>query len=113
MSRTLIFAIIFSFILVIFALQNVDVVDVDLYFWHYQSSLAIVVLVSFGIGALVGILFSVPGYLRRSRELRELKKRLLEQSNRPSAENTTRPPKSTQVTSSQDPEPGSKGMGSY
>ncbi len=114
MSRNLITAIIFSFILVVFALQNVDIVDVDLYFWHFESSLAIVLVVAFAIGALVGILFSLPGYFRKSKELRELKKRFLERNSEMSSGtgSTSQDTKNSEDTNAKQ-ELGRKGMGSY
>lgn len=76
MNKTLILALIFSFLLVILAIQNADVIDIDLYFWTLEGSLAVVLVATFGLGTLTGLLFSIPGNLRKKKEIRDLKRNL-------------------------------------
>jgi len=52
-------AILFATLIVIFSLQNAEVVDVKFLFWKLSFSSVIVILGSFSIGVLVGVLISV------------------------------------------------------
>lgn len=54
-----ILAIIFAILIVIFSLQNSEVTEVDFFFWKISMSTVLVILGSFGIGVLVGILVSM------------------------------------------------------
>jgi uncharacterized integral membrane protein len=61
-----------------FALKNTDPVGVTFYgTWALQSVPLIVVMLStFVLGTLFGLLLTVPGYIRRRREVVRLKKDL-------------------------------------
>ena len=48
--------IIILILVVIFAWQNSQIVDVDFINWHWQTSRALVIFVSFGLGLLIGII---------------------------------------------------------
>lgn len=52
-------------LIAIFALQNSVEVEIRLWFWSLNTSVALVVIITFSIGALAGILFSIPGLNRR------------------------------------------------
>ncbi len=54
-----IMAIIFAIIVVIFSLQNAAVTQVKFLFWELSMSRVLVILGSFAIGVLVGILVSL------------------------------------------------------
>lgn len=54
-----IMAIIFAIIVVIFSLQNAAVTQVEFLFWELSMSRVLVILGSFAIGVLVGILVSL------------------------------------------------------
>jgi len=54
-----ILAIIFAILIVVFSLQNAEVTKVDFFFWKISMSTVLVILGSFGIGLLVGILVSI------------------------------------------------------
>jgi len=73
MQKTLIISIILATILVIFALQNVEVIPVNLWFWTVESSLALILLISFGIGAILGVVLSIPSINKRKKKLEERK----------------------------------------
>ena len=60
--------ILFITVVVIFSIQNVEITDVKFLFWKLSISRVLVILGSFGIGVLVGILVS-------------MKKRLLKPAN--------------------------------
>lgn len=59
MKLKTIFAIVFILIIVLFSLQNAEVTDVKFLFWKLSISRVLIVLGSFGVGVLVGILVSM------------------------------------------------------
>ena len=72
---TLILALIFAILAVIFATQNPEVVRLSFYGFNVDGSLAVIILVSLGIGVIIGGLIVMPGSIRRGIELRnQLKK---------------------------------------
>lgn len=54
-----IMAIVFAIIVVLFSLQNSAVTQVEFLFWELSMSRVLVILGSFAIGVLVGILVSL------------------------------------------------------
>ncbi|MBT8289591.1 MAG: LapA family protein [Muriicola sp.] len=56
--KTLI-AIVFVALIVIFSVQNSEVTNVNFLFWKLSMSRVLIILGSFGIGVLVGILVSI------------------------------------------------------
>lgn len=64
MQLLLIVGIIFAVGAVMFALQNKLVVTVTLALWSFESTLAVVLLLTLGIGVLIAGLVSTPGLLR-------------------------------------------------
>jgi lipopolysaccharide assembly protein A len=61
---------------VIFAVQNADVVTVDVLFWKLNASLAVVVALCVIAGTLLGALISVPRIYRMRAEQRRLRAQL-------------------------------------
>jgi uncharacterized integral membrane protein len=66
MQRTLIFLLIFTVLIAVFALQNSGEVEIKLWFWSIRTSLVLILILTFAFGAVAGILFSLPGWSRRS-----------------------------------------------
>ena len=64
MQLLLILGIVFAIGAVTFALQNSIPVTVVFAFWHYDSSLAVVLLVALGLGALIAGLVSTPSVIK-------------------------------------------------
>ena len=52
-------AILFIILIVVFSLQNAEVTDVKFFVWKISMSRVLLILGSFGIGVLVGILVSM------------------------------------------------------
>jgi uncharacterized integral membrane protein len=52
-------AIVFAVLVVIFSLQNAEVTEVDFLIWNISMSKVLIILGSFAIGVLVGILVSL------------------------------------------------------
>ena len=65
MQRTLIFLLVFTVLIAVFALQNSGEVEIKLWFWSVRTSLVLILILTFAFGALAGILFSLPGWSRR------------------------------------------------
>jgi uncharacterized integral membrane protein len=64
MQLLLILGIAFAAAAVVFALQNNVPVTVSLVFWHFDGSLALVLLLAIGLGALIAGLVSSPAVIR-------------------------------------------------
>jgi uncharacterized integral membrane protein len=64
MQLLLIAGIVFAIGAVAFAFQNNAPVIVILGFWHYDSSLAVVLLVALGVGVLIAGLVSTPSVIK-------------------------------------------------
>mgnify|MGYP000052997247 CR=1 FL=1 len=59
MKLKIILAILFAALIVVFSLQNAEVTDVKFLLWKLSMSRVLVILGSFSIGVLVGILVSM------------------------------------------------------
>ena len=64
MQLLLILGIVFAIGAVTFALQNNGPVTVAFASWHYDSSLAVVLIVALGLGALIAGLVSTPSVIK-------------------------------------------------
>ncbi|TAJ23014.1 MAG: LapA family protein [Rugosibacter sp.] len=71
-------AMIFAACAVIFALQNNIPVAVTFLLWHFDGSLAIVLLIALALGGFIVALVSTPGTLRRQWAIKRLNKRVSE-----------------------------------
>jgi uncharacterized integral membrane protein len=56
-------ALVIAALVLLFILQNVEVVAVRFLFWHLMLSLAVLLLGTLGVGVVIGLL--VGGYVRR------------------------------------------------
>ena len=61
-------ALIFATIIVIFSIQNAEVTDVEFLFWKLSMSRVLIILGSFVVGVLVGILVSMRRTLITSKD---------------------------------------------
>ena len=73
---TLILALVFAILAVIFASQNSDLVTISFYGFSVEGSLAVVILVSLAIGVIVGALIMAPGAIKRTLELRTHRRKM-------------------------------------
>lgn len=83
MQLGLIFGIIFAIAAALFAMQNITPVTVMVGFWSFEGSLALVLLATLGLGALIAGLVSSPAMIRRQwnvarlgRQVAELERKL-------------------------------------
>ena len=76
MQTFLFLALLIAFTLVLFAVQNSDVVPVKFLAFHFEGSLAFILVVVFASGVLTGILMAVPSLWRKSSALREQRRKI-------------------------------------
>jgi putative membrane protein len=74
MRTGLIFSLLLAILAVIFALQNPQLMDVNLVFVETRGSTALVLILTFGLGVIVGLLSTLPKQLRTRRKLKALQK---------------------------------------
>jgi len=89
MQLQLIVAIIVAILAVVFALQNAVPITVSFLTWRFESSLALVLLITLALGILMSLLVSVPSMIKRrkmissqKKEIQELEKSLPRESER-------------------------------
>lgn len=70
----LLFSLLLAILAVIFALQNPQAMDVNLLFFETEGSTALILIVTFGLGVVVGLLSTLPTQLRTRRKLKKLQK---------------------------------------
>jgi len=78
MQLSLILGIVFAIAAVLFAMQNIAPVTVTLGMWSFGGSLALVLLMALGMGALIAGLVTSPAVIRRQWESKRLKRRVEE-----------------------------------
>jgi uncharacterized integral membrane protein len=71
---TLILAIILALLVTIFAVQNNTQIDINFLAWNTEGSLALILMITFAIGILIGLLISAPAWFRRVRQSAVLRK---------------------------------------
>lgn len=76
MRVALVFSLLLAVLAVVFALQNPQQMDVNLLFIETRGSTALVLIVTFSIGVLVGLLSTLPSRIRNRRQISKLKKEL-------------------------------------
>lgn len=74
MRFALILSLVLAILAVVFALQNPAPIDVNLGPFELYGSTALILMVTFGIGVLVGILAAIPSLMKRRKRVRELEK---------------------------------------
>ena len=77
MRFTLIISLLLSVLAVLFALQNPEQIDVEFGPFDVRGSTALILIITFAIGALVGILAMVPSRLKQRKEVKTLKQRIV------------------------------------
>jgi uncharacterized integral membrane protein len=82
MPVALLAALVLATLSAVFAMQNSDVVTVELFVWSWNASLALVLILTLGAGVVVGYLAGLPRTLTRSGEVRRLRKRITELESR-------------------------------
>jgi uncharacterized integral membrane protein len=73
MQRKLIFLLVFMVLVAIFAIQNSAIVEIKLWFWSVKTSMALILILTFAVGAIAGILFSLLGRSENRRKEPQVK----------------------------------------
>jgi uncharacterized integral membrane protein len=73
MKFTLIAAIVVSAVMAYFAVENSQQTQVTFLGWYFDAPLVIILLLSFGSGVIATFLATLPGAMRKSREISKLK----------------------------------------
>lgn len=76
MTGFLIAAIVLAALVAIFALQNSAVIMVSFLAWHWEASLALVLILVLGAGILVGYLAGLPSAWKSKSELRQQRREI-------------------------------------
>ncbi len=61
---------------VVFALQNIAIIDVMFFNWHLQGSLSLILLLAVASGVLICILLSIPEVIKTHVEFAGLKRHI-------------------------------------
>ena len=69
-------ALLITIAFVLFAVQNAALVTVTFLTFHFEGSLAFILVVVFALGFLSGILVTVPSFWRKSSALREQRRKV-------------------------------------
>jgi Uncharacterized integral membrane protein len=78
MQLQLIVAIIVAILAVVFALQNTVPIIVSFLTWRFESSLALVLLITVALGVIMSLLVSVPSKIKRIKLISSQKKKIQE-----------------------------------
>ncbi len=78
MPFPLIATLIIVFFAVAFSLQNDQTVSIQFFKWTFEGSLVLVLLTTLCLGIVIHILASMPARIRKSKEIAELNKRVME-----------------------------------
>ena len=92
MQLQLIVAIIVAILAVVFALQNAVPIVVSFLAWRFESSLALVLLITLALGIIMSLLVSVPPTIKKMKLISSQKKKIqeLESSLQRESESKTR-----------------------
>lgn len=71
MLRKLIFALLFSLILVLFAVQNAGLVTINLLFWDFSISLSVILMICIFSGAIIGCLITLLSIQRKKQSIKK------------------------------------------
>ena len=93
MRLGLVFSLILAVLAVLFALANPGTMEVDFVLFEVSGSTALVLLLTFGFGILVGLLSTLPALLRERSKLKRLRKN--EDSDSDAGSSTTTPKSSS------------------
>jgi len=78
MQLQLIVAIVVAILAVVFALQNAVPITVSFLTWRFESSLALVLLITVALGVIMSLLVSVPSKIKRMKLISSQKKKIQE-----------------------------------
>lgn len=71
-------ALVIAILAIVFAIQNAVPITVTFLLWKFSGSLALVLLLTFALGVIMGLLASMPAVVRKSWTIASQKKRIEE-----------------------------------
>ena len=71
MPALLIIAIVLAALTAVFAIQNSGVIAVTFLGWEWEASLALILIMTLGVGILVGYLAGLPSRVKKGSQLRQ------------------------------------------
>ena len=71
MQKTFIGFLLILIMVVLLALHNEQMAYIDFWMWRFQTSLSVLILITFFIGATISFLLSIPGRKRMKRTIGE------------------------------------------
>jgi lipopolysaccharide assembly protein A len=71
-------ALALALLTVVFVMQNGLAISVRLFLWHFEGSLALILIITFVLGFVASSLLTLSGIFRRSRAIKAHKKRIEE-----------------------------------
>ena len=87
MKFSFIISLVLAVLIVLFSLQNATPVRVTFFYWSYEASLVIILLLTFVAGVVSAYIISLPRHIKMRRELSEYKKAVKESAKEPHATN--------------------------
>jgi len=81
MQLWLIMSIVIAMIVVVFALQNAVPITVSFLTWKFESSLALLLLITIALGVLMSALVSMPSKIKKMKLISNQKKKIQELEN--------------------------------
>jgi len=69
-------AIVIAMLAVIFALQNAVPITVSFLIWKFESSLALILLITIALGVLMSLLVSIPSKIKKIKIILNQKKKI-------------------------------------
>lgn len=76
MQRVYILVLVISIFLVIFAIQNADPVELQLFTYKFSISLSLLIILSVALGTILSFLFSLNEFFRLRNELKKKEKEI-------------------------------------
>ncbi|NPV87983.1 LapA family protein [Coprothermobacteraceae bacterium] len=81
MTGNIISVLVVLVLAVVFGVQNTAPLNINFFFWSFQGSVALVLVISMLTGIVIGLLLSLPYYNKRGRLIKKLRDELKEISN--------------------------------
>jgi len=78
LSFSIIAALIIAILVIVFALQNADIVLVAFLAWKFEGSLALVLLLAFAMGVIASLLILLPKVIKKGQADSNQKKKIEE-----------------------------------
>lgn len=68
MKFKIVIIILFAIMLVLFALQNTEIVQIKLWFWEVQTPRALLILICLAVGVIIGFMVPTPKLIAKQKE---------------------------------------------